>query len=76
MNDIQMRKERFIRHELLSLVKALDERILKIDYEVHDDGEEFAEVHWLYSDGSGYRVRVRITAYSFKAITTDVLKFI
>lgn len=76
MNEIQERKDRFIKHELLNLVQVIDNRILKINYEVHDDGEEFAEVHWLYKDGSGYRIRVRITADSLKAIVTDVLKYI
>lgn len=76
MNEVHERKDHFVRHELLQLVRVIDERILKASYEVHDDGEEFVEITWAYNDGSSYRVRIRVTADSLKAIVRDVLKHI
>lgn len=76
MNEIQEKKFGFITKELLNMVKIIDKRINKISYEVKDNGEEFAEVHWLYSDNSGYRVRLRITGDNLKAIAENVLKHI
>ena len=76
MTEKQELTSHFISNELLKMVQVIDKRINKISYEVNENEEEFAEVHWLYSDNSGYRVRLRITGDSLKAIAANVLKHI
>lgn len=66
------KKERFCRHELLALLKAIDKKILRLEYEVKN-AEETVYIVWLQNYGE-YRKAVNVTADSLAAIARDVLK--
>ena len=68
------KKERFITHELLQLVQAIDKKILRLEYEV-EDGDETVYIVWLQSFGE-FRKAVNVTADSIAAVARDVLKYI
>ena len=75
MNKVHEQKYNFCRHELLQLVQAIDKDVLRLEYEVHDSGEETVTVIWLTPE-TEYKKRVYVTGDSFSALTTDVLKVI
>lgn len=66
------KKDRFVRHELLTLLQAIDKKILRLEYEVKN-AEETVYIVWLQSSGE-YRKAVNVTADSLAAIARDVLK--
>lgn len=72
----QEKKERFVRHELLSLLKAVDRDILRTEYQTVE-GDEYVEVGWLYHEtGRTHHIRVDVTGDSLRALASDVLRCI
>lgn len=76
MTDEQYKKQKFITHELLELLKAIDKDILSTEYQIIGS-EEYVQVNWLYhGTGKDYHMRTCITADSLRAIVIDVIKHI
>lgn len=75
MDNVYKQKENFCRHELLTLVQAIDKQILRLEYEVSKDGQEMVYIVWLQSYGE-YRKPINVTADSLAAMARDVLKYI
>lgn len=74
MNKIHEQKYMFCRHELLMLVQAIDKQVLRLEYEVDEDGQETVYIVWLQSYGE-YRKPINVTADSLAAMARDVLKY-
>lgn len=73
MTDVQMKKDSFVRWELLALLQKIDRDILSIEYQIIGS-EEFVQISWLnHSTGEKYHKRICVTGDSLKALTTDVL---
>jgi len=76
MTDVQKKKDSFVRHELLSLLQAIDRDILRTEYQVIE-GDEYVEVCWLYQESEQVRtIKVDVTADSLRALASDVLRCI
>ena len=75
MDNVYEQKERFCKHELLALVQAIDKKILRLEYELVDDGLEIVTVVWLTEAGEVYKP-INVTADSLLALARDVLKYI
>lgn len=76
MTAEQQKKDRFVRHELLSLLKEIDHSIISSEYQVIG-GDEYVQVNWLYHEsGTKYHLKINVTADSLKALTIDVLRYI
>lgn len=73
MTEEQHKKESFVRHELLEMLKAIDKDILSTEYQL-DGSDEYVEVRWLFDSGTSYRRKINVTADSLLAIAKDVLK--
>jgi len=72
MDSVYEQKDIFVRHELLMLVQAIDKKILRLEYEVSEDGQETVYIVWLQSYGE-YRKPINVTADSLAAMARDVL---
>ncbi len=72
MDSVYEQKDIFVRHELLMLVQAIDKKILRLEYEVSEDGQETVYIVWLQSYGE-YRKPINVTANSLAAMARDVL---
>jgi len=75
MDSVYEQKDIFVRHELLMLVQAIDKKILRLEYEVSEDGQETVYIVWLQSYGE-YRKPINVTADSLAAMARDVLKYL
>ena len=75
MDKVQEEKYYFCRHELLTLVQAIDKQILRLEYEVDENGQETVYIVRLQSYGE-CRKAVNVTADSLAAIARDVLKYL
>lgn len=75
MTEEQHKKENFVRHELLEMLKVIDKDILSTEYQL-DGNDEYVEVRWLFQSGTSYRRKVNVTADSLLAVAKDVLKCI
>lgn len=75
MDKVYEQKENFCRHELLVLVQAIDKQILRLEYEVDENGQETVYIVWLQSYGE-YRKPINVTADSLAAMARDVLKYL
>lgn len=75
MVNVYEQKEKFCRHELLQLVQAIYPKILRLEYQRHNNGEETVTIVWLTESGECFRV-VNVTGDSLAALARDVLKYI
>ena len=75
MNKVHEQKDIFVRHELLMLMQAIDKDILRLEYRVHNNGEETVTIVWLTSTGDVYKP-INVTGDSLAALARDVLKYI
>jgi len=75
MNKVHEQKDIFVRHELLTLMQAIDKDILRLEYRVHANGEETVTIVWLTSTGEVYKP-INVTGDSLAALARDVLKYI
>ena len=74
MNKVHEQKDSFVRHELLTLMQAIDKDILRLEYRVHNNGEETVTIVWLTSTGDVYKP-INVTGDSLAALAWDVLKY-
>lgn len=56
----------------LTIITAIDKKILRLEYEVDEDGQETVYIVWLQSYGE-YRKPINVTANSLAAMARDVL---
>lgn len=75
MNKVHEQKDIFVRHELLMLMQAIDKDILRLEYRVHNNGEETVTIVRLTSTGDVYKP-INVTGDSLAALARDVLKYI
>ena len=75
MNKVHEQKDIFVRHELLTLMQAIDKDILRLEYRVHNNDEETVTIVWLTSTGDVYKP-INVTGDSLAALARDVLKYI
>jgi hypothetical protein len=73
MVNVYEQKEKFCRHELLALLQAIYPRILRLEYNHHQNGDETVTVIWLTESGERFRI-INVTADSLAALARDVLK--
>ena len=74
MDKMQEENFEFVRHELLTLLQAIDRDIIDVEYQVCN-GEEYVEIQWLnHKIDHTYCKKVCVSADSLKALTVDVLK--
>ena len=74
MDNVYEQKEIFVRHELLQLVQAIDKNVLRLEYQLHENGLEIVTIVWLTESGEVYK-QVNVTADSILALARDVLKY-
>lgn len=75
MNNVYEQKDIFVRHELLQLVQAIDKKVLRLEYRLHNNGMETVTIVWLTESGEVYKP-INVTADSLLALARDVLKYI
>lgn len=76
MNNVYEQKDIFVRHELLQFVQAIDKKVLRLEYQVHDNGMETVTVVWFTEAGEYSKPPIDVTADSLLALARDVLKYI
>lgn len=73
MTPEQYKKHSFCKWELLDLCRAIDNNVLRLEYEADSTGQETVTIVWLQSYGM-YRKPVNVTADSLAALARDVLR--
>jgi hypothetical protein len=76
MDKVQEEKYYFCRCELLTLVQRVYPKILRLEYQVHDNGMETVTVVWFTEAGEYSKPPIDVTADSLLALARDVLKHI
>lgn len=68
-------KENFCRHELLQLIQAIEKDVLRLEYKIHESGEETVSIVYL-TKTELYSRTINVTGDSLQALARDVLKYI
>lgn len=68
MTAEQQKKDSFVRHELLNLLKEIDCGIINAEYQIFEDNE-YVQVNWQ----NDYHMKIDVTADSLQALTLYVL---
>ena len=73
--NVYEQKENFCRHELLQLIQAIEKDVLRLEYIIHESGEETVSIVYL-TKTEHYSRTINVTGDSLKALARDVLKYI
>lgn len=73
--NVYEQKENFCRHELLQLIQAIEKDVLRLEYIIHESGEETVSIVYL-TKTEQYSRTINVTGDSLKALARDVLKYI